>query len=78
VYARADTPAFREHAALHEKMLAAYRGRAWDEASALAQQCLDLRSDLIGLYTLYLQRIHDFKTTPPPADWQGVWVAKEK
>ena len=74
----AASPAFQEISALHGRMLGAYRGQQWDEATALTQQCLNLRPDLIGLYTLYLQRIHDFKTTPPAAGWQGVWIAKEK
>jgi len=76
--AAAGSPAFQAHGALHEKMMLAYRGQKWDAAMALAGQCLDLRPDLLGLYTLYSQRIADFKATPPPAGWTGVWVAKEK
>ncbi len=69
---------FQTFAAVHDKMLSAYRGQRWNEATALAEQCRDLRPDIAGLYALYRQRIFAFKETPPAADWQGVWVAKEK
>jgi len=70
--------AFQELAAVHGRMLAAYRAQKWAEALALAGQCETIRPDLTGLYALYRQRITDYQTTPPPAGWQGVWVAKEK
>ena len=74
----ARSPAFQELSAVHGRMLAAYRAQKWDEALALAGDCETLRPELAGLYALYRQRIADFKTTPPPAGWQGVWVAKDK
>ena len=74
----AGSPAFQELASVHGRMLAAYRAQKWDEALALAGDCETLRPELAGLYALYRQRIADFKTTPPPAGWQGVWVAKDK
>jgi adenylate cyclase len=74
----AGSPAYQEISALHGRMLAAYRSQKWDEALARAEDCQTLRPDLAGLYALYRQRIADFKTTPPAAGWQGVWVAKEK
>lgn len=74
----AVSSAFKEFSALHERMLTAYRGRRWDEAADLAQQCMGPHPELIGLYTLYCQRVADFKAVPPPADWSGIWVAKDK
>ncbi len=74
----AKSAAFGELAALQGRMLAAYRAQKWDEALDLVHQCETLRSDLAGLYALYRQRIETFKKDPPPADWQGVWVAKDK
>lgn len=75
-YAASD--AFKELSGVHDRMLAAYRAQKWAEALVLAMQCEVLRPDLSGLYALYRQRIADYQTTPPPAGWQGVWVAKEK
>ncbi len=72
------SPAFHELSILHGKMLGAYRRQQWEAALSLADQCQALRPDLAALYALYRQRIADFKTTPPAAGWQGVWVAKEK
>jgi len=74
----AGSPGFQEISSVHGRMLAAYRAQRWDEALALAEDCQTLRPELAGLYALYCQRIADFKTTPPAAGWQGVWVAKEK
>jgi adenylate cyclase len=69
---------FQAFVTLHQQMLAAYRGQQWGAALALSEQCAVLRPDIAGLYALYRQRIEDFKTNPPPAGWQGVWIAKEK
>jgi adenylate cyclase len=33
---------------------------------------------LLGLYQLYAARIAEFRAEPPPADWDGVYVAKSK
>ncbi len=74
----ASSMAFRALSELQDRMLTAYRAQKWDEALDLAQQCEALRPDLAGLYALYRQRIDAFKKDPPPADWRGVWVAKEK
>jgi adenylate cyclase len=76
--AYAATPAFIGFSALHKRALEAYRERKWEEALTLFDQCREAQPGLASLYSLYRQRIMDFKANPPPADWQGVWVAKEK
>jgi adenylate cyclase len=74
----AKSEAFAAFAAKHEQMLEAYRGSRWGEAMMLTEDCEKLRPDLAQLYKLYRDRIAAYKQTPPPAGWNGVWVAKDK
>lgn len=74
----AKTEAFTAFEAKHNQMLEAYRGMRWGEATVLAEDCEKLRLDLAQLYKLYRERIAAYKQTPPPAGWNGVWVAKDK
>jgi adenylate cyclase len=53
-----------------------YRARAWDQAEALLLE-LDAASHL-KLYALYLERIRHFRTSPPPAGWDGVFTFTTK
>ncbi len=72
---------FKNFADLHAAMLSAYRARNWDEAENLIAKCQQASSDfakLCDLYDLYTSRIALFKETPPPADWDGVFVATSK
>jgi adenylate cyclase len=61
----------------HAAMMAAYRGRRWQDTSVLAGECLSLAGGLglDGLYQLYRTRAAEFERSPPPADWTGVFVA---
>ncbi len=70
--------AFTAFAAEHAKMLAAYRNCDWEEARALGHACEKLRPDLDGLYDLFRERIAEFAKNPPPADWDGIFVAETK
>ncbi|MCE9508417.1 MAG: adenylate/guanylate cyclase domain-containing protein [Alphaproteobacteria bacterium] len=76
----AGSPAFLEYNTQHEEMLAAYRGKKWDETSVLIEKCQNLWPDLVSLYDVYRQRIADIKSGSfsPGANWRGVWVAKDK
>jgi adenylate cyclase len=74
----AKTDVFQKFAALHARMLEAYRAQKWGEASSLMAEGVALRPDLAGLYQLYATRIGIYKEHPPEAGWTGVWVAKEK
>jgi adenylate cyclase len=72
---------FDAYRKLHQSMLDAYRSKQWDLATELITQCRDASRGigaLSGLYDLYLERIALFKKTPPPADWDGVFVATSK
>lgn len=74
----AKSPDFLRFKEMHDRMLQAYRAQKWDEAAGLIGQCIDAHAEMIGLYTLYNQRIIDFRQNPPPPNWSGVWVAKDK
>lgn len=72
-------PRFADLVAVHERMLSAYRGRRWDEAAAALDECSEKGFDsLTGLYDLYRQRLEVFRHDPPPADWDGSYVALTK
>jgi adenylate cyclase len=74
----AQNPEFRAFVALHDEMLSAYRAQEWDKAAERADACATERPELFMLYKLYKERIIAYRENPPPADWGGVWVAKDK
>ncbi len=60
-----------------EHGLEAYRQQAWDQAQSHFEACLDLVAQ-DGPATLYLERVHQLRTEPPPHDWDGVWHLTHK
>jgi adenylate cyclase len=57
--------------------LAASRARDW--AGAVAAFDAALRAEPAdGVSRMYLERCGIYAASPPPADWDGVWVLKEK
>jgi adenylate cyclase len=76
--ARSDN--FIEQKAVHDRMLAAYRGQRWDEAEELIARCREQQDlyRLTELYDLYVGRIAAYRADPPGADWNGVFVATTK
>ncbi|MFT6556761.1 CHASE2 domain-containing protein [Sneathiella sp.] len=63
---------------LNEEMLALYRARAWDEAETKALECQAIYPELEKFYGLYLDRIHEFKKTPPDDSWTGIYISQTK
>lgn len=59
-------------------MLKAYRARKWNEAETLAEKLAKLHKPLTSLAELYKARIHDYRKTPPPKDWDGTFIATTK
>jgi adenylate cyclase len=51
--------------------LRCYRERDWDRAEQLLKELLQRQPDS-KLYALYMERIADWRTTPPDAGWTGV------
>jgi adenylate cyclase len=76
--ALAAAPDFVAHQACHRQMLDRYRAQDWAAARAAIERCRVYDLDLSGLYDLYLERIGYFETSPPAADWDGVFVAETK
>jgi adenylate cyclase len=74
----AQRPEFKEFAWRHDAMLQAYRDRRWDEAEAYIAQCTERMPILENLYELYRDRIEGFRLSPPPPQWDGVFVALKK
>ncbi|MGJ4940111.1 CHASE2 domain-containing protein [Bradyrhizobium sp. HKCCYLS1011] len=62
------------------EMLAAYRGRDWEEAlAAIARgRKTDQGQELARLYDLYEARIRNYQTNPPPEDWNGAYALLTK
>jgi len=76
---KAQGKKFRKLAETHAQMLQAYRSKQFDKALELLQECRDFSDEeLAYLYDLYEERIQDMKTNPPPADWDGVYIATSK
>jgi adenylate cyclase len=73
------TQAFLDYEAAHESMLAAYRAQDWDGAEAALDA---LRGKLDGMMdpfnAMMTARIAEYRTDPPPAEWDGVYVATSK
>lgn len=74
----AQMPSFKVFAEDHAKMLEAYRAMSWEKAMEQARTLAQSRADLAGLYGLYQTRIAEYMKNPPPAGWDGVFVAKSK
>lgn len=76
-YTESWSEAGRHLAQNYEAALVHYRSQDWDAAEAAFRECLavvpaDRPSQVM------LDRIADFRQTPPEADWDGVWVALSK
>ena len=57
--------------------LNAYKQRKWDESIAAFEKALEIVPN-DGPSTLYLVRSRDYKETPPPDDWDGVFTMTTK
>ncbi|MCK4389259.1 MAG: adenylate/guanylate cyclase domain-containing protein [Desulfobacterales bacterium] len=57
--------------------LEAYRRKAWDEAIGFFEEVLSIKPEDKPT-ELFIGRCHAMKSSLPPPDWDGVYVAKEK
>ncbi|MDC0598653.1 HAMP domain-containing protein [Gammaproteobacteria bacterium] len=62
---------------LFEAMLQTYRCQDWQQAELLLAT-LFREYPYHSLYSLYQNRIKLFKKTPPPKDWDGIFIFDEK
>jgi len=68
--------AVRQTASDFELAFARYQARDWEAAESMLR-ALGARVPR-PLYDIYLERIAHFRATPPPADWDGVFVYTTK
>jgi adenylate cyclase len=66
----------RELRALFAEALRLYRDREFTSALHLFEDLNELHQDHVS--SLYTSRCRDFLSTPPPEDWDGIFVAKTK
>ncbi|WP_135078176.1 adenylate/guanylate cyclase domain-containing protein [Terasakiella sp. SH-1] len=73
---------FTDYAKHHGELLVHYRNQEWAKVREMivtANQMIDeLGMDHHGLYDLYEDRMLAYETSPPGADWDGVFVATTK
>jgi adenylate cyclase len=60
------------HAALNH-----YFNQQWDKAHVIFAELQAAHPD-VKLYSLYLRRVEEFKLTPPPSDWDGIYTHATK
>lgn len=71
------TPALQNELAAHEIALKHYYDMKWDEAEHCFKKLHELFEDR-KIYKIYLERLAQYKVTPPPSDWNGVFVHTAK
>ncbi|MGI9483941.1 MAG: CHASE2 domain-containing protein [Hyphomicrobiales bacterium] len=71
---------FQKLRGLQDEFLSAYRSQDWKTALAKISACRKFAAqfNLERLYEIYEARVRDYEADPPDADWQGVFVAREK
>lgn len=81
----AREPWFAQLQGHHAAMLAAYRRQDWagaDKAIAAGRAVVAGKTGLVaeinGFYGMIAERIAEFRIDPPPAAWDGVYVATSK
>jgi adenylate cyclase len=79
VLARAGAldPAAEGRLSRYHEAIALYRARRWDEALRLLDE-LGVETPADGPIALYRRRARALLADPPPADWDGVFVAESK
>lgn len=61
----------------YNKGLDAYKQRRWDDAIGFFKRALEVVPE-DGPSKLYLERAENYKQTPPPDDWDGVFTMTTK
>lgn len=73
-----DDPDFAKLATANEEMHRLFRSNDWDGAEKAMAQARQSKFAPQGFYDMIAARIADYRTTPPPADWGGIYVATTK
>ena len=62
----------------HMNFLDKYRSQDWEQAKILINELISSSKELALYYEHMKLRIDEFTTNPPPAGWEGVYVAQNK
>jgi adenylate cyclase len=79
-----ENEGFSRLATSHNDMISAYRRQDWKVARGLINTCREINGEatlglsLDVLYSLYEERMAQFKEIPPDDDWDGIFVATIK
>ncbi len=71
------TEALRREIELSEDALNLYFQQQWDQAQA-AFEALNKAYPTVKLYSLFLERLAEFKQNPPPNNWDGIYTHLNK
>ena len=76
----AREPAFGQFAESHGSMITAFRNKDWETATRRLDETTENARNfgLDKVHELYRERIAALIAVPPPADWDGVFVATDK
>lgn len=74
----AQSPAFKQIKQQYDDMLSAYRRCDWERAETLLSAIATNEPKLAQSCQLFKDRIADYKINPPPADWDGRYLAQTK
>ena len=70
-----ELPLVDAHCKLHSDILAHYRDRHWDYCEQAIESMIGKwNSELDTFYTELQSRVRNFRTNPPSADWDGVYI----
>ena len=72
-----STPELFQEIHTHEEAFNCYLHHQWDKAIELFNTLKSAHPD-VKLYSIYLQRLEEFKQTPPAENWDGVFVHTSK
>lgn len=61
----------------YNKAMALYKQRKWQEAIDEFKKCLEIEPE-DHPSQLYIERCEEYIKTPPPEDWDGVFVMTTK
>lgn len=76
-FASDATQANLDELAQYHEAVNAYTQQQWDTAETIFKSLQQTTPERI-LYQHYLDRIHTYRTTPPPNDWDGVYTHTSK
>lgn len=83
----AKSSEFMELKETHNRVLSAYRGQHWSDATEAIKDARakvetmngqGLVHEIQRFYNLYVDRIEEFKAEPPTHDWDGAFIATSK